>query len=49
MGSLRAELLLGYFLWVIIQISSRAVVLIHLPRIAAALTDHDTFRRLGAI
>jgi Phosphotransferase enzyme family len=39
----------GYFLWVITQISSRAVVLIHIPRIAAALTDHDTFRRLGAI
>jgi hypothetical protein len=39
----------GYFLWVTTQISSRAVVLIHIPRIAAALTDHDTFRRLGAI
>jgi len=39
----------GYFLWVITQISSRAVVLIHIPRLAAALTDHDTFRRLGAI
>jgi aminoglycoside phosphotransferase (APT) family kinase protein len=37
----------GYFLWVITRISSRAVVLIHLPRIGAALTDHDTFRRLG--
>jgi hypothetical protein len=49
MRSLRAELLLGYFLWVITQISSRAVVPIHLPRIAAVLADHDTFRRLGAI
>ena len=39
----------GYFLWVITQVSSRAVVLIHIPRLAAALTDHDTFRRLGAI
>jgi Phosphotransferase enzyme family len=39
----------GYFLWVITQISSRAVVLIHIPRLAAALTDHDTFRRLGVI
>jgi hypothetical protein len=38
----------GYFLWVITRISSREVVLIHIPRIAAALTDHDTFRRLGA-
>jgi hypothetical protein len=37
----------GYFLWVITRISSRAVVLIHIPRLAAALTDHDTFRRLG--
>jgi aminoglycoside phosphotransferase (APT) family kinase protein len=39
----------GYFLWVITQISSRAVVLIHIPRLAAALTDHDTFRRLGVV
>ncbi len=37
----------GYFLWVITRISSRAVVLIHIPRLGAALTDHDTFRRLG--
>ncbi len=37
----------GYFLWTITRISSRAVVLIHVPRIAAALTDHDTFGRLG--
>jgi hypothetical protein len=37
----------GYFLWVITRISSRAVVLIHIPRLAAALTDHDTLRRLG--
>jgi len=37
----------GYFLWAITQISSRAVVLVHLPRIGAALSDHDTFRRLG--
>jgi aminoglycoside phosphotransferase (APT) family kinase protein len=37
----------GYFLWVITRISSRDVVLIHIPRLAAALSDHDTFRRLG--
>jgi aminoglycoside phosphotransferase (APT) family kinase protein len=37
----------GYFLWVITRVSSRAVVLIHIPRLAAALADHDTFRRLG--
>ncbi len=39
----------GYFLWVITRISSRQVVLIHIPRLAAALTDHDTFRRLGVV
>ncbi len=39
----------GYFLWVITRISSREVVLIHIPRLAAALTDHDTFRRLGVV
>jgi hypothetical protein len=39
----------GYFLWAITRISSRAVVLIHIPRLAAALTDHDTFHRLGVV
>ena len=39
----------GYFLWVITRISSREVVLVHIPRLAAALTDHDTFRRLGVV
>lgn len=39
----------AYFLWVITRISSRRVVLIHIPRLAAALTDHDTFRRLGVV
>ncbi|HEY6533848.1 MAG TPA: phosphotransferase [Acidimicrobiales bacterium] len=39
----------GYFLWVITRISSRAVVLVHIPRLGAALTDHDTFARLGAV
>lgn len=37
----------GYFLWTITRISSRAVVLLHVPRLGAALADHDTFRRLG--
>ena len=37
----------GYFLWVITRISSRAVVLLHIPRLGAALADHHTFRRLG--
>lgn len=37
----------GMFLWVITRISSREVVLIHMPRIGAAVTDHDTFGRLG--
>lgn len=39
----------GYFLWVITRISSRDVVLVHIPRLAAALSDHDTYRRLGII
>ncbi len=39
----------GYFLWAITRISSRAVVRIHIPRIGAALTDHDTYRRLGVL
>ncbi len=39
----------GYFLWVITKISSRSIVLIHIPRLAAALADHNTFRRLGVI
>jgi hypothetical protein len=37
----------GYFLWVITTVSSRAVVLEHIPRLGAALTDHDTYARLG--
>lgn len=37
----------GYFLWTITRISSREVVLLHIPRLGAALTDHDTFGRLG--
>ena len=37
----------GYFLWTITRISSREVVLLNIPRLGAALTDHDTFRRLG--
>jgi aminoglycoside phosphotransferase (APT) family kinase protein len=37
----------GYFLWAITQISSREVVLIHVPRLGAALVDHDTYGRLG--
>jgi len=39
----------GYFLWVITRISSRAVVLVHIPRLAAALADHQTYRRLGVL
>jgi aminoglycoside phosphotransferase (APT) family kinase protein len=37
----------GFFLWTITRISSREVVLIHLPRLGAALADHETFPRLG--
>ena len=37
----------GWFLWVITSISSRAVVLEHIPRLATAIDDHDTLGRLG--
>jgi hypothetical protein len=37
----------GYFLWVITRVSSREVVLLHVPRLGAALADHDTYARLG--
>ena len=37
----------GWFLWVITSISSRAVVLEHIPRITTALDDHQTLARLG--
>jgi hypothetical protein len=37
----------GYFLWAITRISSRAVVLVHIPRLGTAIADHDSFRRLG--
>lgn len=39
----------GYFLWTITRISSRAVVLIHIPRLATAMEDHGTLRRLGVV
>ena len=38
----------GYFLWVITTISSRDVVMLHIPRLGAALADHETFQRLAA-
>lgn len=37
----------GYYLWAITRISSREVVLLHIPRLGAAMTDHDTYARLG--
>lgn len=37
----------GWFLWTITSISSRAVVLEHIPRITTAIDDHDTLGRLG--
>ena len=37
----------GFLLWAITRISSREVVLLHMPRLGAALADHDTFARLG--
>ena len=39
----------GYLLWVITMIRGRDEVLAHMPRLAAALKDHDTFRLLGVI
>ena len=39
----------GFFLWAITSIASRTMVLIHFPRLATAIEDHDTFRRLGVI
>jgi hypothetical protein len=37
----------GWFLWTITTISSRSVVLEHIPRITTAMADHDTLARLG--
>jgi len=37
----------AFFLWTITSISSREVVLLHVPRIGAAIEDHATFSRLG--
>ncbi|MDG2029172.1 MAG: phosphotransferase [Acidimicrobiales bacterium] len=37
----------GWLLWTITSVSSREVVLVHMPRIGAALADHDTFGKLG--
>ena len=39
----------GYFLWVITRVRDRSEVLAHMPRLIAALADHDTYRRLGAV
>jgi aminoglycoside phosphotransferase (APT) family kinase protein len=39
----------GYLFWVITQIRGRDEVLAHMPRLAAALQDHDTYRLLGVI
>jgi hypothetical protein len=39
----------GYFLWVITMIRGRDEVLAHMPRLAAALKDHETYRLLGVI
>jgi hypothetical protein len=39
----------GYFFWVITVIRGRDEVLAHMPRLATALEDHDTFRLLGVV
>jgi aminoglycoside phosphotransferase (APT) family kinase protein len=45
----RRSLTYGYLLWVITMIRGRDEVLAHMPRLAAALKDHDTYRLLGVI
>lgn len=37
----------GYLLWAITRISSREVVLVHFPRLATAMADHETYARLA--
>ena len=39
----------GYLLWVITRIRGRDEVLAHMPRLSAALSDHDTYRLLGVL
>jgi aminoglycoside phosphotransferase (APT) family kinase protein len=39
----------GWFLWVITSISSRAVVLEHVPRLTTAIDDHRSLARLGVV
>jgi hypothetical protein len=39
----------GYLFWVITKIRGRDEVLAHMPRIAAAMEDHDTYRLLGVV
>jgi len=45
----RRSLSYGYLLWVITQIRGRDEVLAHMPRIGAAMTDHQTYRLLGVV
>ncbi len=37
----------GYYYWCLAQVTPRADIVEHIPRLGAALHDHDTFRRLG--
>jgi hypothetical protein len=37
----------GYFLWCAAAITPRVDIVEHIPRLGAALIDHDTFARLG--
>jgi hypothetical protein len=39
----------GYLFWVITVIRGRDEVLAHMPRLGAALVDHDTYRLLGVV
>jgi Phosphotransferase enzyme family len=37
----------GYFLWCVAQVTPRADIVVHIPRLGTALHDHDTIARLG--
>lgn len=41
------QLAYGYFLWCLAAATPRVDIVEHIPRIGAAMIDHDTFARLG--
>lgn len=50
-GSLRVSMIpeATYLLWVITQVRGRDEVLAHMPRLGAAMADHEVHHRLGVI